>query len=94
MREVFLIDEAHTPRKREGSTLAAERPDDLAALAAAEAIRRTGVDPAARDDAILGAADQAGEDNRTIARTAMLGRGLASLCAGVGQGISMLMAAA
>ncbi len=61
---------------RYGGGLARVRPDDLAALVVAEAVRRAGVDPAAVDEVVLGAANQAGEDNRNVARMAALLAGL------------------
>ena len=55
-----------------GGALAGVRPDDLAALVLASVVERSGVDPAAVDEVILGAANQAGEDNRNVARMAAL----------------------
>src|SRR5438045_9124358 len=57
---------------RYGGQLKDVRPDDLAALAIKEAVSRAGVDPADVDDVILGCANQAGEDNRNVARMALL----------------------
>jgi 3-oxoadipyl-CoA thiolase len=57
---------------RYGGQLSTVRPDDLAALAVGEAVRRADVDPADVDDVILGCANQAGEDNRDVARMAAL----------------------
>ncbi|MFJ8229813.1 thiolase family protein [Streptomyces sp. NPDC094448] len=74
--EVFLIDGARTPQGRYGGALASVRPDDLAALVVAEAVRRAGVAPDAVDEVVLGAANQAGEDNRDVARMAVLLAGL------------------
>jgi 3-oxoadipyl-CoA thiolase len=74
--EVYLIDGARTPQGRYGGALAAVRPDDLAALVVGEAIRRSGAPPEAVDEVILGAANQAGEDNRDVARMAVLLAGL------------------
>ncbi|MEO3973617.1 acetyl-CoA C-acyltransferase [Streptomyces sp. CAU 1734] len=74
--EVFLIDGARTPQGRHGGALAAVRPDDLAALVVGEAVRRAGVPGEAVDEVILGAANQAGEDNRDVARMAVLLAGL------------------
>jgi acetyl-CoA acetyltransferase family protein len=56
--------------------LSAVRPDDLAALVVGEVVRRAGIDSAAVDEVILGAANQAGEDNRNVARMAVLLAGL------------------
>ncbi|GCD99061.1 thiolase family protein [Embleya hyalina] len=76
MPEVYLIDGARTPQGRYGGALAGVRPDDLAALVVAEAVRRAGIPGAAIDEVILGAANQAGEDNRDVARMAVLLAGL------------------
>jgi 3-oxoadipyl-CoA thiolase len=74
--EVYLVDGVRTPQGRYGGALAAVRPDDLAATAVAEAVRRAGVPGEAVDEVILGAANQAGEDNRNVARMAVLLAGL------------------
>ncbi|MER6161936.1 thiolase family protein [Streptomyces sp. NPDC001868] len=74
--EVYLIDGARTPQGRYGGALASVRPDDLAALVVGEAVRRSGVPAEAVDEVILGAANQAGEDNRDVARMAVLLAGL------------------
>ncbi|SEC42696.1 thiolase family protein [Arthrobacter woluwensis] len=76
MNEVFLLDGVRTPIGRYGGSLAGERPDDLAALTVRAAVERSGVDPEAIDEVILGAANQAGEDNRNVARMAVLLAGL------------------
>ena len=77
MTEVFICDYIRTPIGRFGGALASVRPDDLAAIPlAALMARNPGVDWAALNDVILGCANQAGEDNRNIARMAAL---LASL---------------
>jgi acetyl-CoA acetyltransferase len=60
----YLVGEVRTPLGRYGGALAKVRPHDLAALVVSEAVRRAGVDPAAIDEVILGAANQAGQDNR------------------------------
>jgi 3-oxoadipyl-CoA thiolase len=72
MPEAFIIDGVRTPIGRYGGALAHTRPDDLAALVVGEAVRRAGVDPALIDEVILGSANQAGEDNRNVARMAVL----------------------
>ena len=74
--EVYLIDGARTPQGRYGGALARVRPDDLAALVVGEAVRRAGAPADAVDEVILGAANQAGEDNRDVARMAVLLAGL------------------
>jgi acetyl-CoA C-acetyltransferase len=76
MAEAFIVGGVRTPIGRYGGALAQVRPDDLAALVIAELVARTGVDPAAIDDVIFGAANQAGEDNRNVARMAGLLAGL------------------
>lgn len=72
MSDVFLIDGVRTPFGRYGGALAQVRPDDLAAHVLGELARRTDLDPARIDDVVLGAANQAGEDNRNVARMAAL----------------------
>ncbi|MFE2420801.1 thiolase family protein [Streptomyces hokutonensis] len=74
--EVFLIDGARTPQGRYGGALASVRPDGLAALVVGEAVRRAGIPAEEVDEVILGAANQAGEDNRDVARMAVLLAGL------------------
>ncbi|MEV0737904.1 thiolase family protein [Streptomyces sp. NPDC050549] len=74
--EVYLIDGARTPQGRYGGALASVRPDDLAALVVGEAVRRAAIPADEVDEVILGAANQAGEDNRDVARTAVLLAGL------------------
>ena len=76
MGEVFLLGGVRTPQGRYGGALAAVRPDDLAALVVREAVRRAGVPGDAVDEVVLGAANQAGEDNRDVARMAVLLAGL------------------
>ncbi|HVU50309.1 MAG TPA: acetyl-CoA C-acyltransferase [Polyangia bacterium] len=76
MRDVFVVDAVRTPIGRHGGALAEVRPDDLGAVAIRELVRRTGVEPAAVDDVLLGCANQAGEDNRNVARMSALLAGL------------------
>lgn len=71
-RAAFIVDAVRTPIGRHGGALAHVRPDDLAAVALAAAVARTGIDAATIDDVILGCANQAGEDNRNVARMAAL----------------------
>ena len=71
-----VVDGLRTPFGRYGGTLAGVRPDDLAAHVIRALLDRTGVDPAAVDDVILGAANQAGEDNRNVGRMAALLAGM------------------
>jgi len=76
MSEAFLVGGVRTPVGRYGGALAGVRADDLAALVVGEVIRRTGASPETIDDAILGAANQSGDDNRNVARMAVLLAGL------------------
>ncbi|QMU97553.1 acetyl-CoA C-acyltransferase [Microbacterium esteraromaticum] len=76
MTDAFLVGGVRTPVGRYGGALAAVRPDDLAALVVGEAVSRAGVPADALDEVILGAANQAGEDNRNVARMAVLLAGL------------------
>lgn len=72
----FVIATARTPVGRYGGALSKIRPDDLAATVVAEVVRRAAADPSAVDEVILGAVNQAGEDNRNVARMALLLAGL------------------
>ena len=74
--DAFVIDAVRTPMGRYGGSLAGIRPDDLAAQVIRAAVERTGIDPASVTDVYLGAANQAGEDNRDAARMAALLAGL------------------
>jgi 3-oxoadipyl-CoA thiolase len=77
MTQAYIIDGVRTPIGNFGGTLAAVRPDDLAAHTIRELLKRNpGADPAAVADVILGCANQAGEDNRNVARMAALLAGL------------------
>lgn len=76
MSQAFLVGGVRTPVGRYAGALASVRPDDMAALVLAELVRRTGVDPAAIDEVILGNANGAGEENRNVARMAALLAGL------------------
>jgi 3-oxoadipyl-CoA thiolase len=76
MAHAFVVDAVRTPVGKYGGGLAHVRPDDLAALVVGEAVRRAGIDPEAIDEVVLGAANQAGEDNRNVARMATLRAGL------------------
>jgi 3-oxoadipyl-CoA thiolase len=76
LSEVFLVSGVRTPQGRYGGVLAGVRPDDLAALVVSSALQRAGAPPEAVDEVILGAANQAGEDNRNVARMAVLLAGL------------------
>ena len=76
MVDAFLVGGVRTPIGRYGGALASVRPDDLAALVVREALSRSGAPDDAVDEVILGAANQAGEDNRNVARMAVLLAGL------------------
>ncbi|WP_454860762.1 thiolase family protein [Promicromonospora soli] len=84
MRGAFVFDAVRTPFGRYGGALAHVRPDDLAAFVVGEQVRRApGLDPAVVDDVILGNANGAGEDNRDVARMAVLLAGLPVTVPGV-----------
>ncbi|PRB05957.1 acetyl-CoA C-acyltransferase [Microbacterium sp. MYb72] len=76
MSEAYLVGGARTPVGRYGGALSSIRPDDLAALVVGEAVSRSTAPVDAIDEVILGAANQAGEDNRNVARMAVLLAGL------------------
>lgn len=77
MNQAFICDAVRTPFGRFGGTLAGVRADDLAALPLKALLERNrGLDPARIDDVIYGCANQAGEDNRNVARMALLLAGL------------------
>ena len=71
-----IVDALRTPIGRHGGALASVRPDDLAALVIGTIVERSGLDPIEIDDVILGCTNQAGEDNRNVARMATLIAGL------------------
>jgi 3-oxoadipyl-CoA thiolase len=83
MPEAVIVAAVRTPIGAQGGVLAAVRPDDLAALVVSEVVRRAGVDPAEVEEVYLGCANQAGEDNRNVARMAVLLAGLPVSVAGV-----------
>lgn len=83
MPEAVVLSAVRTPVGRYGGALAGERPDDLAALVIREAVARAAVPPEEIEDVYLGAANQAGEDNRNVARMAALLAGLPQEVAGV-----------
>ena len=83
MRQAFIVDYIRTPIGRFGGALASVRPDDLAAVAIRALLaRHPDLDPAAIDDVVLGCANQAGEDNRNVARMASLLAGVPPLVTG------------
>ena len=83
MSRAVVLSAVRTPVGRYGGALAEERPDDLAALVIAEAVARAGVPAEEIEDVWFGAANQAGEDNRNVARMAGLLAGLPESVAGV-----------
>jgi 3-oxoadipyl-CoA thiolase len=97
---VFIVDACRTPTGRIGGRLAHVRPDDLAAHALGRLVARSDVDPTAIEDVHWGAANQAGEDNRNVARMAALLAGLPVEVAGTthnrlcGSGLQAVVSAA
>ena len=83
MSRAVILSGVRTPIGRRGGALAGVRPDNLAATVIGEAVARAGVDPAEIEDVYFGAANQAGEDNRNVARMAVLLAGLPETVAGV-----------
>ena len=83
MTRAVVLSAVRTPVGRYGGGLSGVRPDDLAALAVAAAVERAGVPPGEIEDVWLGCANQAGEDNRNVARFAALLAGLPETVAGV-----------
>src|SRR5579884_2666653 len=100
MDDVVILAAVRTPIGKYGGALKDVRPDDLAALAIAEAVRRAGVAPGEIEDVVLGCANQAGEDNRNVARMALLLAGLPTAVAGqtvnrlCGSGLQAIVTAA
>jgi len=72
MPEAVIVEAVRTPIGRHNGVLREVRPDDLAALVVSEVVRRAGIDPAIIEEVYLGCANQAGEDNRNVARMATL----------------------
>ena len=83
MTDAVIIDAIRTPIGALGGSLASVRPDDLAALVIKEIIQRNQLDPALVEEVVFGCANQAGEDNRNLARMAALLAGLPVEVAGV-----------
>ncbi|MDE2855322.1 MAG: thiolase family protein [Chloroflexota bacterium] len=83
MSEVLIVSAVRTPIGKIRGALAAVRPDDLAALVIREAVARAGVGPAEIEEVYFGCANQAGEDNRNVARMGLLLAGLPDSVAGV-----------
>ena len=76
LRDAWVVEAVRTPIGRYGGALASVRPDDLAAAAIRAVVERSGIDAGLIEDVILGCANQAGEDNRDVARMALLLAGL------------------
>jgi 3-oxoadipyl-CoA thiolase len=72
MSDTVIIDAVRTPVGKFGGALSSVRPDDLAALVLRRLVERTGLDPAEVEEVVLGCTNQAGEDNRNVARMALL----------------------
>jgi acetyl-CoA acyltransferase len=83
MTASYIYDAVRTPFGRAGGALAGVRPDDLAAVVMRASVERTGLDPARIDDVIFGDANQAGEDNRDVARFGALLAGFPTSVPGV-----------
>jgi len=100
IRDAWIVEAVRTPIGRYGGALAAVRPDDLAAAAIRAVVDRSGIDAGLIEDVILGCANQAGEDNRNVARMALLLAGLPVEVAGqtvnrlCGSGLQAINAAA
>ena len=76
MSDAVIVEAVRTPIGRHGGVLKDVRPDELAALVVCEVVKRAGIDPALVEEVYLGCANQAGEDNRNVARMATLLAGL------------------
>jgi len=83
MPQAVIIDAVRTPVGRYGGALSRVRPDDLAALVLKALVERTGIDPAEVEEVVLGCTNQAGEDNRNVARMALLLAGFPHSVAGI-----------
>jgi 3-oxoadipyl-CoA thiolase len=100
LREAWIVDAVRTPIGRYGGALASVRPDDLAALVIRAIVDRAAIDPHLIEDVVFGCANQAGEDNRNVARMAALLAGLPVEVAGqtvnrlCGSGLQAVNAAA
>src|SRR5215213_6875911 len=100
VRDAWIVEAVRTPIGRYGGALASVRPDDLAASVIRSLVARSGIDPGLVEDVILGCANQAGEDNRNVARMAALLAGLPIEVAGqtvnrlCGSGLQAINAAA
>lgn len=100
LREAWIISAVRTPFGRYGGALKDVRPDDLAALVLRAAVDRAGIEPSMVEDVVLGCANQAGEDNRNVARMSALLAGFPVEVAGqtvnrlCGSGLQAINAAA
>ncbi len=100
MREAVIVDAVRTPVGRYGGALKDVRSDDLAALCISALVERNKIDPALVEDVVLGCTNQAGDDNRNVARMALLLAGLPVSVAGqtvnrlCASGLSAVVAAA
>jgi acetyl-CoA acyltransferase len=83
MPATYIYDAVRTPFGRAGGALSGVRPDDLAAIAMKAAVDRTGLDPARIEEVVFGDANQAGEDNRNVARMGALLAGFPTSVPGV-----------
>jgi len=83
MSDAVIVEAVRTPIGRHGGVLKDVRPDELAALVVCEVVKRAGIDPALVEEVYLGCANQAGEDNRNVARMAVLLAGFPVEVAGV-----------
>jgi len=99
-RDAVIVEAVRTPVGRYAGALKSMRPDDLAGLVVGEVVRRAGVEPTLVEDVVLGCTNQAGEDNRDVARMAVLLGGLNESIAGqtvnrlCGSGLQAINAAA
>jgi acetyl-CoA acetyltransferase len=82
MPSTYIYDAVRTPFGHAGGALAAVRPDDLAAVVMRAVVDRVGADPALVDEVIFGDANQAGEDNRNVARFGALLAGFPTTVSG------------
>ncbi len=83
MREAVLVQAVRTPIGNHAGGLSPVRPDDMAALVIAEVVKRAGVDPVEIEEVYFGCANQAGEDNRNVARMGTLLAGFPTSVAAV-----------
>src|SRR5690242_5389304 len=83
MAQTVIVDAVRAPVGAFGGVLSQVRPDDLAAHVLQALVQRTGVDPALVEEVVLGCTNQAGEDNRNVARMALLLAGFPNNVAGI-----------